>query len=148
MVPAHHSISQLSGRRFRGWDGGVSRRPPRRVEPRRSGRRSRIDTPIVGYGLPQRNPPYTSSLGTRQQEVGKLVDSASRSRLHSPGVIGLATVLLLALLSSVPAAGAAAAPGGPRVLYVGAYRGINTPESSTFTSIQAAVDASRPGDWT
>ena len=76
-----------------------------------------------------------------------MVDSASRSRLHSPGVIGLATVLLLALLSSVPAAGVAAAPGGPRVLYVGAFRASTRPESSTFTTIQAAVDAAKPGDW-
>jgi hypothetical protein len=76
-----------------------------------------------------------------------LVDSAIRSRLHSLGVVGLAAVLLLALVSIVPAADAAAASNGPRVLYVGAYRGIDTPKSSTFTSIQAAVDASRPGDW-
>jgi hypothetical protein len=36
-----------------------------------------------------------------------------------------------------------AAPAAPRVLLVGSYQGI----PGQYSSIQAAVDAARPGDW-
>ena len=70
-------------------------------------------------------------------------------RMHSLGGIGLAVVLLIALLGIVSSAGvgAGAASSGPRVLYVGRLGGITTPKSSTFKTIQAAVDAAKPSDW-
>jgi hypothetical protein len=68
-------------------------------------------------------------------------------RMHSLGGIGLGVVLLIALFGLVPAVGAGAASNGPHVLYVGKIEGITTPKSSTFKTIQAAVDAAKPSDW-
>ena len=62
-------------------------------------------------------------------------------------MICLAIVSLVALSGIFAADGASAATNGPRVLYVGAFGGIATPKSSTFKSIQAAVDAAKPSDW-
>ena len=52
---------------------------------------------------------------------------------------------VLAVLAVTPAAARAGAlpTGAPRVLRVGTYRGIG----GSFKSVQAAVDAARPGDW-
>jgi hypothetical protein len=45
--------------------------------------------------------------------------------------------------AAVPSAATAGRPAAPRVLLVGSYRGV----TGQFQSIQAAVDAARPGDW-
>ncbi len=37
--------------------------------------------------------------------------------------------------------------GRNRVLYVGSFHGVTTPPSATFSTIQAAVNASKRGDW-
>ena len=68
-------------------------------------------------------------------------------RIRSLKVVCLAIVPLVALSGIVAAGGASAATNGPRVLYVGAFGGIATPKSSTFKTIQAAVDAAKPSDW-
>ena len=68
-------------------------------------------------------------------------------RIRGLEVVCLAIVLLVALSGMVAADGASAATKGPRVLYVGAFGGIATPKSSTFKTIQAAVDAAKPSDW-
>jgi hypothetical protein len=62
-------------------------------------------------------------------------------------VTGLAAVLLAALFGIAAAGRVAAATNGSRVLYVGKFDGISTPKSSTFTSIQSAVNAAKPSDW-
>ena len=76
-----------------------------------------------------------------------MMDHLHRGRIRRWAVVALAATLLGAPLGMVGATGASAAATGPRVLYVGTFRGIATPRSSTFTSIQAAVNASRPGNW-
>ena len=68
-------------------------------------------------------------------------------RIRSLKVVCLALVPLVALSGIVAADGASAATNGSRVLYVGAFGGIATPKSSTFKTIQAAVDAAKPSDW-
>ena len=68
-------------------------------------------------------------------------------RIRSIEVVCLAIVPLFALSGIVAAGGASAATNGPRVLYVGAFGSIATPKSSTFKTIQAAVDAAKPSDW-
>lgn len=60
-----------------------------------------------------------------------------RRRATVPALAALAAALVA--LGTAPAAAASS----PRVLRVGSYRGI----PGTFASIQAAVDAARPGDW-
>src|ERR1700734_1454842 len=56
------------------------------------------------------------------------------SRFSRTGVVGVVLTLSMALLAS----GATA-----KVLLVGTYKGIH----GKYTSIQAAVDAAKPGDW-
>ena len=73
-------------------------------------------------------------------------------RIRHVNVVCLALVLLVSLFGivaagGVAAGGASAATNGPRVLYVGSFGGIATPKSSTFKTIQAAVDAAKPSDW-
>ena len=68
-------------------------------------------------------------------------------RIRRLEMVSLAIVLILALSSIVAAGGASAATDGPHVLYVGAFGGVATPKSSTFKTIQAAVDAAKPTDW-
>ncbi|HEY7916572.1 MAG TPA: hypothetical protein VIC86_06265 [Acidimicrobiales bacterium] len=72
-------------------------------------------------------------------------------RIRGPirGVWAIGSVLaLLCALSVVAGAPAASAKSvGPQTLYVGSFHGIATPPASTFSSIQAAVDASKKGDW-
>ena len=68
-------------------------------------------------------------------------------RIRSLKIVCLAVVPLVALSGMVAAGGASAATNRPRVLYVGAFGGIATPKSSTFKTIQAAVDAAAPSDW-
>ena len=67
--------------------------------------------------------------------------------VRSSGIVGLAAVMLFALVSFAVTNQSSAATTRPRVLYVGTFRGITTPKSATFSSIQAAVDASKPSDW-
>ncbi len=73
-------------------------------------------------------------------------------RVGSAGVAGLLMAgLLVSVGSGVSSAGtravqAAKAPK-PHVLYVGSFNGVTTPPSDTFSTIQAAVDASQKGDW-
>ena len=62
-------------------------------------------------------------------------------------VVGLAAILMAAVFGTVGTGRATAATSGPRVLYVGMFGGITTPKSSTFKTIQAAVDAAKPSDW-
>jgi hypothetical protein len=76
-----------------------------------------------------------------------MANDQNRTRIRRGVVAALAATLVCALLGVVGATGASAATSGPRMLYVGTYRGIATPPSSTFSTIQAAVNASRPGDW-
>ena len=71
----------------------------------------------------------------------------ARHRIRSVKVVGLAMVLLAALFGIVAADSVSAAASGPRVLYVGTISGITTPASSTFKTIQAAVNAAKPADW-
>ena len=60
----------------------------------------------------------------------------------------VAGTLVCAVLAGVGfAGGVAAAKPRPSVLYVGAFHGITTPASSTFSTIQAAVNAAKKGDW-
>ncbi len=68
-------------------------------------------------------------------------------RIRSLEIVCLAIVPLVALAGMVAAGGASAATSRARVLYVGAFGGIATPKSSTFKTIQAAVDAAKPSDW-
>jgi hypothetical protein len=71
----------------------------------------------------------------------------SRSvKLSLLAVGGAALTLLGSQLVTVGTPTASAAPAPPRVLYVGSYKGIATPPSVTFSSIQAAVDAAKRGD--
>src|SRR5438105_7399409 len=73
---------------------------------------------------------------------GIVVSSSSSSRMKAAraALTGLVALALAAvqLVTATPAGAAA-----PRVLRVGTYRGI----PGQFTSIQAAVDHARPGDW-
>ena len=63
-------------------------------------------------------------------------------------MVSLAIVLFLAFSSIVASGGASASDQRTcGVLYVGAFGGIATPKSSTFKTIQAAVDAAKPSDW-
>jgi hypothetical protein len=55
--------------------------------------------------------------------------------------------LICALLSVTTAPGASAKAKAPEVLYVGTFDGITTPPAQTFSTIQAAVNASQKGDW-
>jgi len=57
--------------------------------------------------------------------------------------VGLVAALTAAVVGGRQAAGAAQTPGGGRVLLVGSYKG----HQGKYATIQAAVDASRPGDW-
>jgi len=56
-------------------------------------------------------------------------------------------VLLCALLAALGASSASAKKVAPKVLYVGVFNGITTPPSTTFSTIQAAVNAANKGDW-
>jgi len=70
-----------------------------------------------------------------------------RRRIGSVKAVCLAFALLVSLSGIVTAGSAAAADMGQRVLYVGTFGGIATPKSSTFKTIQAAVNAAKPSDW-
>jgi len=59
----------------------------------------------------------------------------------------LTGVLLCALLIALGAPSASAKKLAPRVLYVGTFNGIATPPSTTFSTIQGAVNAANKGDW-
>ncbi|HEX9234936.1 MAG TPA: hypothetical protein VF972_01510, partial [Actinomycetota bacterium] len=55
----------------------------------------------------------------------------------------LAAVVVLSSALAVAGTGGSAAASGPRVLRVGTYQGVR----GQFSTIQAAVNAARPGDW-
>src|SRR5437763_957084 len=61
---------------------------------------------------------------------------------RSAVVLAAALGLVLTAIAAAPASPAATSPA-PRVLRVGSWNGI----PGSYTSIQAAVDAARPGDW-
>ncbi len=73
-------------------------------------------------------------------------------RIRRVGTAVLAGMLVVGLLATV-----GTGVGGARtrainstsrhVLYVGSFNGVTTPPSQTFSTIQAAVDASKKGDW-
>ena len=69
------------------------------------------------------------------------------ARLPRPGAAILIGVVLGALITALTTSGASAKSKAPQVLYVGTFHSIATPASVTFNSIQAAVDASKKGDW-
>jgi len=52
---------------------------------------------------------------------------------------------LMVMVAAPQSAVAKKAP--PEVLYVGSYDDVTTPPAQTFSTIQAAVNASKPGDW-
>ena len=77
-----------------------------------------------------------------------------RVRTLRVGVVACAGVLLCASLATAGGANASAtttsAPAKTsrsHMLYVGSFHNVTTPPSSTFSTIQAAVDSSKPGDW-
>lgn len=72
---------------------------------------------------------------------------ASIRRLGALGLAGLLVAGLLVTTLGVARPSVAAASEGHRVLYVGSFHDIRTPPSTTFSTIQAAVDAARSGDW-
>jgi len=72
----------------------------------------------------------------------------TRRRALSLLAAGAVSVLVGGLLVGPGAVAASAkAKAGPTVLYVGTFHGVATPASSTYSSIQAAVDAATKGDW-
>ena len=71
----------------------------------------------------------------------------SGSHRASRALLAAVTATLVAVaLVGVQSPGASA-KAAPQVLYVGAIAGITTPPASTFSTIQAAVDAAKKGDW-
>jgi len=61
---------------------------------------------------------------------------------------GMVGIVLCALLAGAGTSSASAtATSEPQVLYVGNFNGVTTPAGSTFTTIQAAVDAAKKNDW-
>ena len=71
----------------------------------------------------------------------------TRSRIGCLGTVCSAAILLCTTLAVLTPASASAKARSPKVLYVGSFNGITTPQSSSFPTVQAAVDASTPGDW-
>lgn len=63
------------------------------------------------------------------------------------GAIGAVLVVALAALGACSTTSGRGGPSSGRVLYVGRMPGISTPAGSTFSTIQAAVDAAKRGDW-
>jgi hypothetical protein len=88
----------------------------------------------------------------RRRTGGSVVPERQRTRRGAlgavPPVVLLAAVLVAGLATGAPPFGrprpatAAAASGGPRTLLVGTFDG----RKGRYTTIQAAVDAARPGD--
>jgi hypothetical protein len=60
--------------------------------------------------------------------------------------VACSVVLVGTTLIGLDATAASAKTRNP-VLYVGSLRGVTTPTTTTFSTIQAAVDAATPGDW-
>lgn len=79
--------------------------------------------------------PNTSGRGGSLRQRGRALAAA----VLGAGLLGAVAV------SAAPPAGASGSPS--KVLYVGSFDGIVTPAKDTFSTIQAAVDASRKGDW-
>jgi hypothetical protein len=67
-------------------------------------------------------------------------------KLSLVAIGGVALALLGSQLVTVGTPTASAAPGHPRVFYVGTYKGLTTSPSVTFSTIQAAVNAAKRGD--
>ncbi len=62
-------------------------------------------------------------------------------------MIGATSALLgLVVMVAVPPS-AVAKKAAPEVLYVGSYDNVTTPPAQTFSTIQAAVNAAKSGDW-
>ena len=70
-----------------------------------------------------------------------------RNRRQRVGIGGFAGVLLCALFAGVGVPNASARVASPQVIYVGSFHNIATPPSTTFSTIQAAVNAAKKGDW-
>ncbi|HUY66220.1 MAG TPA: hypothetical protein VMV06_05340 [Acidimicrobiales bacterium] len=70
-----------------------------------------------------------------------------RGRIRRLGAAVSAVALLCAGVVAAGVPSASARVVGPQTLYVGTFNGITTPPATTFSSIQAAVDASKKGDW-
>ena len=91
-----------------------------------------------------------ASVGPGHPDDRHLGDTMSKLTHRTPlRSIGVACCLALvcSVLVGLDATAASAKGTGPKVLYVGSLSGHPTPPSSTFSSIQSAVDASKPGDW-
>src|SRR5580704_5150997 len=68
-------------------------------------------------------------------------------RLLRPFMIATSSALLgLVIMVAVPP-NAVAKKAAPEVLYVGSFDNITTPPTQTFSTIQAAVNAAKRGDW-
>jgi hypothetical protein len=68
-------------------------------------------------------------------------------RLSSACIAGMLVASLLAIVGGASTQAGAAKGARSRVLYVGSLHGVVTPPSATFSTIQAAVNASKSGDW-
>jgi hypothetical protein len=61
--------------------------------------------------------------------------------------VGAAAVLVSAVVAGLGPSPVAAKSLPPQVLYVGSFNGVSTPPSSTFSTIQGAVNAAHKGDY-
>ncbi|MGH9078714.1 MAG: hypothetical protein ACRDYE_01310 [Acidimicrobiales bacterium] len=80
-------------------------------------------------------------------------------KIRRLGSLGLAGMLAAGMFATVGGGSAVASPRAngakstrqkatrQKVLYVGSFNGVKTPASATFSTIQAAVDASKKGGW-
>jgi len=69
-------------------------------------------------------------------------------KVSRAGIAGVVAVVCGSLLTGVMGPSAVAASSAQsQVLYVGTFKGITTPPSSTFQTIQGAVDAAKKGAW-
>ena len=67
-----------------------------------------------------------------------------RHRLVRRSAVALAAAALMGTVAVAAQDGVAAA-SSPKVLYVGSVAGVTTPANATYATIQAAVDAAKPG---
>lgn len=67
-----------------------------------------------------------------------------RHRLVRRSAVALAAAALVSTVAVAAQDGVAAA-SSPKVLYVGSVAGVTTPANATYATIQAAVDAAKPG---
>jgi hypothetical protein len=62
-------------------------------------------------------------------------------------MIGASSTLLALVVMVAVSPNAVAKKSAPEVLYVGSYDNVATPAAQTFSTIQAAVNAAKSGDW-